>query len=204
MNCLNVKAFFSLFVFQSMALSFFLTPSSAYAETHSTPAPVKQWADPGAMEKAKTDTAPPASNTSTPPAAVSTKPVEQDGKTAPGATSPTSESYQKAASKHEKSKHNKITPQPDQDKAAKSAEASRSVADQVKSSHAAKSVTSEGKALAHSHEQLTPHRKDVRANNEAKSKPSAKQVKSSRARHGAATTGNADAVQETFDPLNGL
>ena len=67
MNRLNTKAFFSLFVFQSMALSSLLAPLPAHAEKRSAPAPVKQWVDPGAMEKAKSDAAAPAQNSSTTP-----------------------------------------------------------------------------------------------------------------------------------------
>ena len=97
MNRLNTKAFFSLFVFQSMALSSLLAPLPAHAEKRPAPAPVKQWVDPGAMEKSKTDAAAPAQNTATTPAAGDAKAVEHDNKAAPAATSQQSAGDQKAS-----------------------------------------------------------------------------------------------------------
>ena len=109
MNRLNTKAFFSLFVFQSMALSSLLAPLPAHAEKRSAPAPVKQWVDPGAMEKVKSDAAAPAQNSSTTPTTGDAKAVEHDGKAAPAATSQQSAGDQKTSEKSDTSKSNKMT-----------------------------------------------------------------------------------------------
>ncbi len=205
MNRLNTKAFFSLFVFQSMALSSLLAPLPAHAEKRSAPAPVKQWVDPGAMEKAKTDAAAPAQNSSTTPAAGDAKAVEHDGKAAPAATSQESAGDKKTPEKSDTSKSNKMTPPSASEKASKPAEASRSseekVKPAVKSSASAKKVQA---TSAHSRVQAEPRTNGARANVEKKTKASAKPAKSGHAKHGVATSGANDAVADPFDPLNGL
>lgn len=205
MNRLNAKAFFSLFVFQSMALSSLLAPLPAHAEKRSAPAPVKQWVDPGAMEKAKTDAAAPAQNSSTTPTTGDAKAVEHDGKAAPAATSQQSAGDQKTSEKSDTSKSNKMTHPSALEKASKPAEASRS--SEEKEKPAVKSSASAKKAQAtsaHSRVQAEPHTNGARANVEKKTKASAKPAKLGHAKHGAATSGANDAVADPFDPLNGL
>ena len=77
-----------------------LAPSIAQAE--SKPAPAKQWADPGAAEKAKTDSA--TQGQAAPAAAVPAKPAAAENKPAPeaAATHPAADKKPGAHADHEK------------------------------------------------------------------------------------------------------
>lgn len=196
MNFLSGKAFLSLCAFPFMVWSFFLGPFPALAESRSAPAPVKQWADPGAMEKAKTETANPGQNTVAPAVTGDAKAAGHDNKAAPAVAPQKSAGDQKASENTGKSVMHKAIHQINPDKAARQAEEALSSAAQVKSSHAVKSTGPVEKA------QARPEHAQVSA--EKKKKTAAKQIKSGHVKHGAPVNSSDDAVQESFDPLNGL
>ena len=98
-NLMGIKniSFCALFAAAPLML---LAPSIAQAE--SKPAPAKQWVDPGAAEKAKTDSA--TQGQAAPAAAEPAKPAAAENKPAPeaGATHPTADKKSDAHADHEK------------------------------------------------------------------------------------------------------
>lgn len=207
MNRLNAKAFFALFVFQSMTLSDLLAPLTAQAETQTAPAPVKQWVDPGAMEKAKTDAATPGQNGSTSAITGGAKSAEPDGKAAPVATPQQFTETHKSSKKSNKPQLNKSMRHSGAEKNAMPAEEVLSSESRAKPTAAIKSSSFGNNAptpAGHMRAQAETRRNDARANIEKKTKTSTKQVKRGHARHGAVQDGINDAAPDVFDPLNGL
>jgi hypothetical protein len=207
MNRLNAKAFFALFVFQSMTLSGLLAPFTAQAETRPATAPVKQWVDPGAMEKAKTEAATPLQNGSTSSVTGGDKSAEPDGNVAPVSTPQQSTDNHKASKESDKSKPNKSISHSGAEKNAMPSETVSSSAKMAKPAAAIKSPSLGNNAQTpsgHIRAQAATRKNDARANIEKISKTPAKQMKRSHARHGTVQDDANDTASDVFDPLNGL